>query len=228
MKDAYAASVIAALFVDSRGIYSDVPGVDVWDESQDARRYSGPHPVIAHPPCSRWCQLARVNERRYGHRVGDDAGCFASALDSVKRWGGVLEHPAFSLAWSAHGLPRPSTCGGWTPTPCGGWTSHVEQGHYGHPARKKTWLYVHGCVPPDLHWGPGPEPTAWISTDRPRAELKALGILQISKRAAQATPHAFRDVLLDIARMCTSKPTERLPGHHGPDCDSLQANRRRT
>jgi hypothetical protein len=32
--------------------------------------------------------LARVNQARYGHKVGDDGGCFAAALDAVRRWGG--------------------------------------------------------------------------------------------------------------------------------------------
>jgi len=191
--------LVSALFIHANGCYCGLPGVDPWDESRDARLYRGPHPVVAHPPCSRWCQMARVNQARYGHRIGEDGGCFAAALAAVRRWGGVLEHPALSLAWAAHGLPRPEPRG-WLETACGGWTCQVDQGHYGHPARKKTWLYAYGFVPPELRWGPGPTPTAWISTDRPRAELASRGIRQISKREAQATPREFRDLLIDMAR----------------------------
>ena len=36
-------------------------------------------------PCDRWCQMAPVNQARYGHRVGDDGGCFAAALEAVRR-----------------------------------------------------------------------------------------------------------------------------------------------
>ena len=47
-------NAIAALFVETDGVYFNVPGVDPWDESRDARKYSGSHPVVAHPPCQRW------------------------------------------------------------------------------------------------------------------------------------------------------------------------------
>ena len=100
--------MIAALFVEPRGEYSKFPGVDLWDQSRDARLYSGPHPVVAHPPCGRWCQLAGLVEARWGHKRGDDGGCFAAALAAVRRWGGVLEHPAWTKAWPAHGLAVPA------------------------------------------------------------------------------------------------------------------------
>ncbi len=75
---------VAALFVDPRGSYAGLPDVDLWDEARDARLYDGPWPVVAHPPCSRWCRLAGLVEARWGHKRGDDGGCFASALESVR------------------------------------------------------------------------------------------------------------------------------------------------
>jgi hypothetical protein len=194
--------VIAALFVDPKGCYAGLEGVDLWDEKRDARLYHGPHPVVAHPPCTRWCRLAGLVEARWGHKKGEDGGCFASALASVRRWGGVLEHPAYSDAWIKFGIPGPERHGGWLRTPCGGWTCHVEQGRYGHPAKKATWLYAHGIWPPPrLRWGSGPDQlskalVSWCSnrtfahSDRPR----------VGKKAAAATPPEFRDVLLEIAR----------------------------
>lgn len=76
--------------------------------------YDGPWPVVTHPPL--WVNFAALNFKRYGgehNRPGNDGGCFASALASVRKWGGVLEHPASSNAWAAHGLERPNPLGGW-------------------------------------------------------------------------------------------------------------------
>ena len=79
--------MVAALFVQTNGVYYGLPDVDPWDQRRDARLYDGPHPVVAHPPCSRWCRLAGLVEARWGHKRGEDGGCFAAALAAVRRWG---------------------------------------------------------------------------------------------------------------------------------------------
>jgi len=192
---------IAALFVDDRpgGAYVGLRSVDVWGISRDARAYPGPFPVVAHPPCTAWCRLAGLIEARWGHKKGDDGGCFASALAAVRRFGGVLEHPAYTDAFVAHQLPRPPIGGGWIRTFCGGWVCHVEQGRYGHPARKRTWLYLHGHpAPPSLDWGESTA-TAWVSGCR-----NGSNVVQdrIQGKKASATPPAFREALLRMAREC--------------------------
>lgn len=193
--------VVAALYVydDPRGAYYGLPGVELWGEARDARNYDGPHSVVAHPPCSRWCRLAGLVEARWGHKRGDDGGCFAHALSCVRRFGGVLEHPAYSDAWAAFDLPRPSRSGGWQRGTCGGWSCHVEQGRYGHPAKKATWLYAHGVTLPDLRWGRATEATALVSACANRTRVGE-DRRRIMKREASHTPEAFRDLLLDMAR----------------------------
>jgi hypothetical protein len=189
--------VIAALYVDPRGPYAGLPDVDLWDEARDARLYQGPHPVVAHPPCSRWCQLAAIVEKRYGYKRGDAGGCFAAALTTVRRTGGVLEHPAYSKAWPAFNLPAPPTKGGWVRGMCGGWSCHVEQGHFGHPARKATWLYAFGATfLPGLPWGRS-SAVAVVSWCKNHGGGHGP---RIGKKAASATPPGFRDILLTIAR----------------------------
>lgn len=201
---------VAALYVMPRGVYVGVPGVDPWDEARDARRYAGPHPVVAHPPCARWSRLAGLVEARWGHRRGEDGGCFAAALDAVRAWGGVLEHPADSKAWRAHGLVHPPRAGGWIAAGDGaGWTCHVEQGHYGHPGRKPTWLYAAGCELPSLRWGRSTA-TAKIATWYRRDDTGARTCVQrggdvlIPKAQRSRTPVPFRDVLIAMARSASS------------------------
>lgn len=185
---------LAALFVERSGHYSTVPGIDLWDEARDARGYTGPHRVVAHPPCSRWCQLAYINQKRYGHKVGDDGGCFASALASVLQWGGVLEHPARSYAWKAFGLAKPSKGGGWLQD-SGGWVCEVAQRAYGHRARKLTWLFYVGPKPPELDWTV-PAPTAQVSFCKNHGNSP---LPRLSKKEAAATPPAFAQVLMGLA-----------------------------
>jgi hypothetical protein len=199
--------VIAALYVQTAGVYFGLPDVDPWDEARDARIYAGPWPVVAHPPCSRWCRLAGLVEARWGHRRGDDGGCFASALASVRRWGGVLEHPAYSDAWAAFDLPAPPTGGPWVRGICGGWSCYVEQGRYGHLARKATWLYAFGVRSlPSLRWGcmPDRESKALVSWCRNRVRSGEQRP-RVGKRAASRSPIEFRDLLLGIARSCAPR-----------------------
>ncbi len=88
-------SDVAALYVDRNGPYPS--RVQHWyDDRRDARTYSAELPVVAHPPCHRWCRLAGLVEARGGHKRGDDGGLFAHALSEVRRVGGVLEHPAYA------------------------------------------------------------------------------------------------------------------------------------
>ncbi len=192
--------MIAALFVHKGGCYFGLPDVDPWDEQRDARKYAGPHAVVAHPPCSRWCRLAGLVEARWGHKRGDDGGCFKAALDAVRKWGGVLEHPAYSDAWRAFDLPVPPTGGGWVRGICGGWSCYVEQGRYGHPAKKATWLYAVGIDPPSLRWGLLPDGASkalvsWCGNHVKSGEVRP----RVGKAVASKTPDAFREVLISLA-----------------------------
>jgi len=106
-------TTVAALYVETNGVYYGLPDVDPWDEARDARLYAGPWPVVAHPPCARWSRTAALTEAWFGYKRGEDDGCFEAALTAVRTFGGVLEHPAYTAAWSRFGLPRPVTCHGW-------------------------------------------------------------------------------------------------------------------
>jgi hypothetical protein len=187
---------IAALFVANPGCYIGLPDVDPWDVTRDARLYAGPHPVVAHPPCHLWVNFAALNFRRWGgehNRPGNDGGCFGAALSAIRRWGGVLEHPASSHAWSAYNLLRPQ-CRGWSEDRFSGdWICEVWQSAYGHLARKRTWLLYSGKEPPP--------PMRW---ERPTGSMQIGKFDRIKPTLygakASATPLAFRDALIALAR----------------------------
>jgi hypothetical protein len=197
---------IAALYVELGGVYWDLSGVDPWDEERDARRYYGPWPVTAHPPCARlgryWHGGPNAKVRR---KKGHDGGCFNAALAAVRRWGGVLEHPEASHAWVHHGLVKPPRNGGWVVADFeGGWTCCVEQGHYGHRARKATWLYANGVYLQSLQWGKSEASIrmddGYHSAEERRRAIRTGTRQRLSKRERIATPEQFRDLLIQIAR----------------------------
>lgn len=217
--------MIAALYVETNGAYFGLDGVDPWDEARDARNYAGPWPVVAHPPCQRWGKLwagQPLAIKRTGIRKikGDDGGCFAAALDAVRRFGGVIEHPEQSHAWDHFSLNKPSRHGGWRAADylgAGryGWTCCVEQGRYGHHARKPTWLYAVGVDLPELQWGRSemkldPDVVARIGIARAkrRGEVAAKGGGTDSTPRI-STPPAFRQLLIDMARSAhRARPAE--------------------
>jgi hypothetical protein len=196
---------VSALFVEAGGVYFGLPQVDPWDISRDARLYSGPNHVVAHPPCQRWGRYwsggPSVKVRK---ELGSDDGCFASAVASVRRWGGVLEHPEASHAWDTFGLMRPPKTGGWVRC-VQGWTCCVEQGNYGHRARKATWLYAVVSNPPELIWGEsvGERLDEGFHNAEERRAARAAGVVprkRLTTSENLATPLPFRDLLLAIAR----------------------------
>jgi len=203
--------MVAALYVAKNGCYFGVDNVDPWDQHRDARQYAGPHPVVAHPPCERWGRYwggAPLTWPRL--KLGDDHGCFAAALAAVRQWGGILEHPEGSHAWRAFHLNVPPRDGGWVNADFeGGWTCCVEQGAYGHRARKATWLYACKVELPSLQWGSAPGDFVRLDEgfhskeERARA-IKTGACQRLSKNQRAATPLPFRDLLISVARTALS------------------------
>ena len=202
---------IAALYVEKNGSYSGLQGIDLWDQERDARMYGGPFSIVAHPPCTRWCQMwfggARVKVKK---KKGDDQGCFKSALFDIREYGGVLEHPQDSRAWKHFGLAHPPRSGGWIRADDYGWTCRVEQGFYGHWCPKPTWLYAVGCELPELKWGSyviqDSDYPADVVAEHGIEWCRGKGLFlyyrgdMTVKQARIYTPPEFRDLLIEMAR----------------------------
>jgi hypothetical protein len=195
--------MIAALYVDPRGPYPAMDNVDCWDIERDARLYDGPHPVVAHPPCGPWGKLKHLYR-------GDEHDCALVALAQVRRFGGVLEHPAKSKLWAAQDIPTPGSF----PDRFGGFSVAVDQCAWGHVARKPTWLYIVGVNIQTVVDGirVGGTPTHWASGSRVNSSKSSTrqgspvphGIKVCSAQQRRRTPAAFAQWLVSLAR--TARP----------------------
>lgn len=219
--------MIAALYIDPRGPYprmrcgrNYVPvgphgepecyyvgserAIDCWDAKRDARCYAGPGPVVAHPPCTHYGRVSHLGK-------ADDADCAPRAVDQVRRYGGVLEHPAGSKLWSqpwktdgiSAWLPHPTALYG---CPWGGYTIEVAQVEWGHACRKRTWLYLVGVPLSAIERPPFPrrEPTHWCSGGRTASSRQGSpippGIKAASAQIKRRTPPLFAEYLVRLAR----------------------------
>ncbi len=192
--------MIAALFVDEIGIYSNLNFVDVWGITKDARNYNGPYSVVAHPPCQLWGKFAKINYMRWGgehNKPGNDGGCFYFSLKTIRQFGGVLEHPAYSYAFDEYSLKKPKKVG-WNKVNDLEYVCEVWQSAYGHLARKKTWLYYCGVnTPHELNWE---KKTGLYHIGFHDQRGKDKNKRTISGKKASATPELFRDELIKLAK----------------------------
>lgn len=186
------------LFTLKDSLYKQM-GLDCYDEERDATTYEGNRPVIAHPPCQLWGALAAVNYKRWGgehNRPGNDGGLFKFALATVRRVGGVLEHPAKTRAWKKYRLQRPSGTG-WKQCDENEWVCEVWQSAYGHKANKATWLHYVGKQPIEACWD-RPKGTHQIGFYDQRGKGKNKPTL--TKKEANETPQLFADYLVRLAQ----------------------------
>ena len=190
---------VVALYVDPRGPY---PGlVRQWfDADRNAMSYRGGLPVVAHPPCGPWSRLSQL------HKSAAEIALAPHAVATVQRCGGVLEHPRGSMLFDACHLPKP----GDPEDAFGGFTVEVSQCNWGHPARKRTWLYIVGYPDEALPPLPEPrEPTHWASGGRTRSSRQGSpvppGIKICSAQQRRRTPQAFAVWLLEVAGRCTTE-----------------------
>lgn len=186
---------VAVLFAHRRSVYKAIDGVDVWDEDRDARLWPGGVSLVAHPPCRAWGRFsAFAKPEAHERQLAIDA------VAHVRRWGVVIEHPAFSKLWTECQLPTGSARDRF-----GGFTLHVDQLWWGHPCRKATFLYIAGIersdVPPFEI--PFTLPSHVIETNRARrGKGERLPYLPHSRR--EHTPLAFAKFLVELARRCSS------------------------
>lgn len=113
----------------------------------------------------------------------------------VRAYGGVLEHPADSKLFRFCDLPRP----GGPKDEWGGYTIEVNQCDWGHPTRKRTWLYCVGAGLPHFGVPPPREPTHSICNGRGKNLKDGTVRDRATAEMARQTPVAFAEWLLALA-----------------------------
>ena len=203
--------MVVALFVAEDGPYATDPRFDAWGKTRDARKCRAKKPGVVHSPCERWGRMAKGSPKAQRFQIGDDGGCFAHGLNHIRENGGVLEHPEGSHAFRHFGLPIPPEKG-WSPADqFGGKSCRIDQGAYGHPAKKATWLYAVLPAYPELNWT-----RVWnrpriggdgfhSSAERARAKARVGGYQRSPQVPAEwrwRTPDALKEVLYRMAASC--------------------------
>ena len=195
---------IAVLYARQDSIYKKFPDLDVFDIERDARTYQGGLPVIAHPPCRGWGKLRGVAKTLPGEK---ELGFHA--VEMVRKWGGVLEHPCKSRLWMDHSVMQDSEFPDWKGIirpgkgvdEWGGFSIDINQSWFGHKARKRTWLYVCGLQPMEM-------PQISLSFDAithtvctdPKKIKK-----ELSKKAREATPLKLAQWMISVCNIINQK-----------------------
>lgn len=147
-------------------------GCDCYDAERDALTWPGGKPAIYHPPCRAWGQYAHLAKPRPGERE-----LALWAMESVRKWGGVVEHPLNSKLWQA------TDCLSWgVRDPFGGILIPLYQSSFGHRAPKATCLYMVVDQVPEI-----PPPGQTVTT-----------VERMCRAEREATPGPMAEWLVDL------------------------------
>lgn len=183
---------VSVLFAARDSVYKRFPGLDVWDEERDALNWPGGNPAVFHPPCRLFCML-----RKFSTAPEAEKELAYWSVGQVRKWGGVLEHPAHSTLWEDCNLPKPGKWDGY------GFTYGTDQWWFGNPGRKRTWIYVCDLAPkelPDVPFKLGEAPGgSWLNNF---GHKNPLFNDRETRHLRSATPESFAKWLIQTAELC--------------------------
>lgn len=187
---------VSALFVREDSIYKTL-GIDCWDMKRDARLYDGSGPVICHPPCRAWGKFKARAKPREGEKL-----LAINSIHTIRKLGGVLEHPRHSGLWKEMNLPTGNNMDEY-----GGFSIYIDQFVFGHKARKATLLYVCGL---DRSEVPGipmkfDAITHYIGYPKSFKGKSKNGMKEVSKKEREHTPEDLAKWLIKVCEIIESK-----------------------
>lgn len=182
-------ATVAVLFARSDSIYKSIPGCDVWDIERDALNWPG---GVSARGASSLPELGTPSPVRKAARGEKELALWA--VNQVRKFGGVLEHPEGSTLWIAAALPAPGKQDDF-----GGWTVPIHQHSFGHRAEKSTLLYIVGCNPRNLPAMPlrMDEVTHCIRPTKSYPRKPS-----VTKAEREHTPPLLAEWLVSVARLC--------------------------
>lgn len=187
---------VPVLFARKNSIYNQIPCCDVWDISRDAMTWPGGRPLIAHPPCAQWGRL-----RGLAKNSQVEKNYAIHAVDLIRKYGGVLEHPAGSILWKDENISLPRI-GHYDAF--GGYTIAMPQYWFGHKAMKHTWFYILGCKPEDLPEIPlkisNPQYVVSSVKRKERKDKK-----ELSRCGRESTPLSLAQWLVEVIKRINTK-----------------------
>lgn len=182
---------VSALWVRRDSVYKTL-GVDSWDIDRDAMQWPGGNSCIVHPPCRAWGKL-----KHFSKHSDDEKIMAIYAVECVRLFGGVLEHPQGSALWKDR-LPLPGTIDIY-----GGYSILIDQSWFGHKAKKRTFLYIVGCRERDLPEIPiSFDAIEHCITSSKRKNSIGYILKEISKSDRERTPVALAKWLINVALLC--------------------------
>lgn len=205
--------MITVLCVRKNSIYKKL-GCDCYDRERDMNMWPGGNSIIAHPPCAQWSQLRGLAKNNPDEKI---LALKCAAL--VRRYGGVLEHPSGSILFGHRSenavLPLPGKIDKW-----GGYSICINQHWFGHPAIKKTLLYIVGVSERDLPNIPYSmnAVTRQMEKWKNKNGNRVNGKKQLSKPWRERTPLDLARWLIETAELCNKNFISLQSSKHNQLC----------
>lgn len=131
---------IPVLFVQQNSNYYNFDYFDCFDEKRNALTSQAREPLIAHPPCRKFSKL-----RSLSNAPTKEKQLAFFALEKIRRFGGILEHPKSSTLFKTGNFKLDGSIDDY-----GGFLRVVNLSDFGFQAVKPTMLYFVGLTPKQL------------------------------------------------------------------------------
>ena len=188
-----------ALFCRADSAYKKRELWDVYDAERNALSYEGSLPVVCHPPCRLWGILAHMACRDPSiteDQKQAEKNLALWSIDTIRRVGGVMEHPSSSRIWN--NLPKEGEVDEW-----GGFVIEFDQYDFGHVAHKKTKLYICGAERENLPPLPEKDETVHLCEKGKRRSMtgQVEGTIRCTQYQREYTPEKLIDWIEEVLKI---------------------------